>query len=399
MRLGIVYHTRFWQAADGSLWESEGSFARYVDSLAPYFDQISLCVPVRQAAGGGGCRVWATNVHLAPLPDFDGPRHFYPRLPSVLRALSSFIGEWDMLHCRVPTPAAFPAFAMAQRHALPVFLLVVGDLQGLVGSLPYRGAKRLIYRTYVAWEEWGLKRMIRRSLTFTNGEALYRKHRRHGPLVMETKTTTIRGEDIADRGDTCSGSAVRLLCVSRIDPRKGLRCFPRAVERLRKHGHDVRLDIVGPVVGKSGEDERRLIMAEASRVGVQDVLRFLGAMPLDALLPLYREYDLFALPTLPGEGIPRVLLEAMAAGLPIITTGVAGIPSLVRNGVNGLLMPESSASAVADAVERLLEDPALRRSLIAQGYETARLHTLEYQARWMMERVAAHTGCSLSRHA
>ncbi len=304
-----------------------------------------------------------------------------------------------MLHCRVPTPAAFPAFAMAQRHALPVFLLVVGDLQGLVGSLPYRGAKRLIYRTYVAWEEWGLKRMIRRSLTFTNGEALYRKHRRHGPLVMETKTTTIRGEDIADRGDTCSGSAVRLLCVSRIDPRKGLRCFPRAVERLRKHGHDVRLDIVGPVVGKSGEDERRLIMAEASRVGVQDVLRFLGAMPLDALLPLYREYDLFALPTLPGEGIPRVLLEAMAAGLPIITTGVAGIPSLVRNGVNGLLMPESSASAVADAVERLLEDPALRRSLIAQGYETARLHTLEYQARWMMERVAAHTGCSLSRHA
>ena len=47
MKLGIVYHMPFWRAADGSLREVEGSFARYVDSLAPYFDEISLCVPVR----------------------------------------------------------------------------------------------------------------------------------------------------------------------------------------------------------------------------------------------------------------------------------------------------------------------------------------------------------------
>lgn len=399
MRLGIVYHTRFWQAADGSLWESEGSFARYVDSLAPYFDQISLCVPVREPAGGGGCRVWAPNVHLAPLPDFDGPRHFYPCLPAVLQALSSFVKDWDVLHCRVPTPSAFPAFAMARRRGLPVFLLVVGDLQSLVSSLPYRGMKRLLYRTYVAWEEWGLKRMIRRSLTFTNGEALYLKHRSHSSMILETKTTTIKNEDIADREDTCSGSTIRLLCVSRIDPRKGLRCFPEALDRLRKNGRDVCLDIVGPAVGQAGEDERERILAEANSLGLQRSLRFLGPMPLDVLLSLYREYDLFALPTLPGEGIPRVLLEAMAAGLPIVTTEVAGIPSLVRHEVNGLLIPVSSAAEVADAVGRLLKEPSLRQSLIKHGYETARLYTLEHQARWMMERVAAHTGFSLSRHA
>ena len=54
MKLGIVYHMPFWRAADGTLRELEGSFARYVDSLAPYFDEISLCVPTLDAPSGAG---------------------------------------------------------------------------------------------------------------------------------------------------------------------------------------------------------------------------------------------------------------------------------------------------------------------------------------------------------
>ena len=79
--LGILYHMPFWQAADGSLWEAEGSFARYVDSLAPYFDEILLSVPVFDAPQASGSRVRAANVRLAPLPYFPGPRQFYPMLP------------------------------------------------------------------------------------------------------------------------------------------------------------------------------------------------------------------------------------------------------------------------------------------------------------------------------
>ncbi len=59
MKLGIVYHMPFWRAADGTLREVEGSFARYVDSLAPYFDEISLCVPVLDAPRGEGTPIRA----------------------------------------------------------------------------------------------------------------------------------------------------------------------------------------------------------------------------------------------------------------------------------------------------------------------------------------------------
>ena len=114
--------------------------------------------------------------------------------------------------------------------------------------------------------------------------------------------------------------------------------LPAAVRLLVDEGIDLRLDIVGPTVGRPGEGERAAIVEEAARLGVSDRVAILGPVPLDRLLPMYRDYDVFVLPTLPGEGIPRVLLEAMTAGVPIVTTRVAGIPSLVTHEVNGLLV-------------------------------------------------------------
>src|SRR4029078_3757255 len=106
MRLGIVYHMPFWRDADGMLREVEGSFARYVDSLAPYFDEIVLCVPVLTAPGGEGTVIRSGNVTLAPLINFDGPVHFYPRLPLLVPRLFRFARRVDLLHCRVTTPAS-----------------------------------------------------------------------------------------------------------------------------------------------------------------------------------------------------------------------------------------------------------------------------------------------------
>ena len=113
MKLGIVYHMPFWRAADGTLREVEGSFARYVDSLAPYFDEIVLCVPVlSEPRGDGHARSDRRTSTLAPLPHFDGPVQFYPRLPLMMPRLLRFVRSVDLLHHRVPTPAAVFASAL-----------------------------------------------------------------------------------------------------------------------------------------------------------------------------------------------------------------------------------------------------------------------------------------------
>jgi glycogen(starch) synthase len=399
VKLGIVYHMPFWRAPDGTLREVEGSFARYVDSLAPYFDEISLCVPVLAEAHGEGTPIRASNVTLAGLPPFDGPVHFYPKLPAMLPRLWRWARGVDVLHCRIPSPAAIFAFTLARLASRPAFVLVVGDLQALLPTMPYRGAKRLLWRAYTAFEEANEQWMTDRSLAFANGAALAAKHSRPGHQVVETTTTTISAADIATRTDTCNGPCIRMLTVSRIDPRKGLRVLPDVVHRLRARGLRVALDIVGPPVGRPGDDERAAILRDADRLGLAADLRLLGPVPLDRLLPMYRDYDLFVLPTLPGEGIPRVLLEAMTAGVPIVTTRVAGIPSLLTHEVNGWLVDRPTPDAVADAIARVIEDAPLRRRLIANGYETARGFTLEAQAARMLSEVSSRLRLSLKQPA
>ena len=395
MRLGLLYHMPFWQAADGSLWEAEGSFARYVDSLAPYFDEILLAVPVFDVPPAAGSRVSAPNVRLAPLPFFPGPRQFYPKLLSIIPRLRRWARACDVLHLRVPTPAGIFAYSIGRRLRKPIFLLVVGDYRALLPHLPYRGLKRALFTAYVTFEEFSLARMTRTAVTFANGAALRDKHARNGARVFETRTTTLSLADLNSRVDTCAARPIRVLTVSRIDPRKGLRVLPEAVAQLAASGHDVALDIVGPTIGQIGDEERAAIVADAGQRGVADRVRLTGAIPLDRLMAAYRQYDLFVLPTMPGEGIPRVLMEAMAAGLPVVTTDVAGIGSLVVNGKNGLLIAESSPQAVTAAVSRLLADGGLRQRLIAGGYETARAHTLERQAAAMMRVVKDELSLSL----
>jgi glycosyltransferase involved in cell wall biosynthesis len=313
-------------------------------------------------------------------------------LPSMHARLARWVDQCDVINLRVPSPAAIFAFRLARAKGKRIFLLVVGDYAALRAQLGYRGLKKALFAAYVGFEEWALRYMTRRSLTFANGAALRDKHQRQGARVIETRTTTIASEDIAARTDTCRSRSVRLLTVSRIDPRKGLRAIPAIVAGLNAHGGDARADIVGPTIGLIGEDEQRAIAAAAQSGGVGDRVSFLGSLPLDQLMKLYREYDIFVLPTGPGEGIPRVLLEAMAGGLPIVTTRVSGIGSLVRDGENGLLVDTAAPEALLAAVERVMTSPELRQRLIQGGYATARAHTLDRQAAEMMALVQRELG-------
>jgi glycosyltransferase involved in cell wall biosynthesis len=81
----------------------------------------------------------------------------------------------------------------------------------------------------------------------------------------------------------------------------------------------------------------------------------------------------------------KVLLEAMAAGLPVIATNVGGIPDIIKNKENGILIPPRSPEAVADAVKTIIENNSLREKLIKNGYRFIKDHTAESQAKKLAE--------------
>jgi glycosyltransferase involved in cell wall biosynthesis len=386
MRLAIVYHRPFYRDPEGGLWEAEGSFSRYVESLARFVDEIDLIVPERkQQFEGEAYRLRASNVVLQPLPFYDRLPAFYRALPGALVQLWRTLPRCDLVNLRIPTPLGVYAYTLAKVLRRPIFTIVVGDLAGVSESVRADSLKRKAYKVYLAVEEWLQERMVAGAPAFVNGQALYAKYNRSDRQVLLTTTSTISDQDVVDRPDTGLGieghAPIRMLTVSRIDPRKGLHFLPPTLADLVRRGHDVQLTLVGPTVGRMGEEARDRVLASAAELEVADRISFVGARTLPQVLALAREHDLFVLPTLPGEGVPRVLLEAMASGLPIVVSDVAGVPTLVQHEVNGLLVPPSDPKAIADAIDRVIRDVDLRRRLIATGNRAARAHTADSHAR------------------
>jgi glycosyltransferase involved in cell wall biosynthesis len=119
-------------------------------------------------------------------------------------------------------------------------------------------------------------------------------------------------------------------------------------------------------------------------------VHFHGFVPQGAALrQLYRESDVFILPSLQDQQ-PKVLMEAMSQSLPVIATNVGGIPTIVQNGENGLLVPPARPEAFATAVRQVLSDDGLRQKLVREGLTHARAHTVEQETAKMMQVVASH---------
>lgn len=151
-----------------------------------------------------------------------------------------------------------------------------------------------------------------------------------------------------------------VICVGRLVPAKGQHILVAAIDRLVKHGRAVRLRLVG-----DGPDRPSLEHDVAQR-GLTAEVVFEGAVNQDRICDLYAQADAFALASF-AEGIPVVLMEAMAMEIPCVTTMITGIPELIRTGIDGLLVAPSDDEALATALSRLMDDPKFRHDLGQAG--------------------------------
>jgi colanic acid/amylovoran biosynthesis glycosyltransferase len=152
----------------------------------------------------------------------------------------------------------------------------------------------------------------------------------------------------------------QIICVGRLVAAKGQRVLIEAVAKLAASGRRVRLTLVG-----DGPDRASLEEAVRS-LGAGRSIVFEGAVNQDRIRSLYREAHVFALASF-AEGIPVVLMEAMAMEIPCVTTWITGIPELIRDGIDGLLVAPSDEVSLAAAIVRLMDDPDLRKRIGAAG--------------------------------
>jgi colanic acid/amylovoran biosynthesis glycosyltransferase len=151
-----------------------------------------------------------------------------------------------------------------------------------------------------------------------------------------------------------------IICVGRLSPEKGQAGLLRAFARLRANYPDPTLRLVG-----DGPD-RQALERLSEELGVNDAVTFAGRLPEPETLVEIARADLLVLPSF-MEGLPIVLMEAMALGVPVIASRVAGIPELVSDGKTGLLFAPSDWDELAQCIARLLSDKDLGATLAQNG--------------------------------
>ncbi len=183
--------------------------------------------------------------------------------------------------------------------------------------------------------------------------------------VPEKNLRLVRGSGVDPTKHTVVGHGPRarlvVALVARLLRDKGIPEFAEAARILRADGQAIRFVIAGAV---DEENPNSLSTAEAQALHNEGAVEWLGHQA--DVAEVYRGADIAVLPS-HREGLPKSLLEAMACGLPIVTTDTSGCRELVTDGVNGLLVPVRDARALADAIRRLAGDSGLRERMGAAG--------------------------------
>ena len=173
--------------------------------------------------------------------------------------------------------------------------------------------------------------------------------------------------------EKCPNGTIELITVGRFDRIKGFEYLIDACEILKNDNITFHLSMIG-----EGELKPKLVK-KAKELGLDSLISFIGAMSQDALKKRMAQSDIFVLPSVQAEdgdqdGIPVVLMEAMAMNIPVISTMVSGIPELVIDKQTGLLIDSRNSKKISEAIIAYVKDPYLRRFCASQGRKYVAAH-------------------------
>jgi glycosyltransferase involved in cell wall biosynthesis len=316
------------------------------------------------------------HLDFVGLPSY--PSMLTPRAPlAMLRSLGRFwrlLPQVDVVWLLGPHPLCLAFAALGALRRKRVALGVRQDFPTYVRTR--HPGKRLVHLLGDLLEG-SYRLMARRAPTVVVGPELAENFKRARRL-LPISVSLVRDSDIADPETSAArpwDGERSVLSVGRLETEKNPLLLADVLARLAQNGEhegDWRLLICGegPLESELRERLRSL--------GVEDRAELLGYLPIHGgLMDRYRGVNAF-LHISWTEGMPQVLLEAFAAGTPVVATAVGGVPEAA--GDAALLIPPGDAGAAAAALERLAAEPELRRDLVRRGIERVRGRTLEAES-------------------
>ncbi|MBM3967563.1 MAG: glycosyltransferase family 4 protein, partial [Planctomycetes bacterium] len=217
------------------------------------------------------------------------------------------------------------------------------------------------------WVEGWALRSASHIITVSNSlrrEMLRRGYSRHRLTKVANGVATQESIATLDRMEQREW---RLGMVALVRPRKGIEVLLEAMKQIQLIRPQVTLDVIG---GFETEEYQREVLALSDRLNLRSHVRWLG-FSTDVPSRI-RELDALVLPSLFGEGMPMVVLEAMALGVPVVATTVEGTPEVVRHGIEGYLAEPRDATSLANTILKMVDDRLIWHRLSANAWERQR---------------------------
>jgi glycosyltransferase involved in cell wall biosynthesis len=387
LRLGIFTDPLLFR--DGAELTADRAYLRFVLGLAERVEELVLfgrVHPVEQRK----------PYLVAPQPRV---RHvslpYYPRVSDV-RALTRalrrsrriFAAELDRLDAVwifAPNPLGLEFARIARGRRVPVALAIRQDFPQYVRHrFPGRPAAHAAGHAL----EQAFRLLARRCPTVVVGTELERAFSGRGAPVLAVGFSQVAAADLVPAEEALARSwedERRVVSVGRLEPEKNPVLLAEVLALLLSRDRRWRLEVIGE------GHEREALARRAAELGVESAIRLSGYVPAgDALWARYRASNAFLHVSL-TEGVPSVLFEAQAAGLPLVATDVGGVGTVVEHGRTGLLVPPADAPAAAAALDRVATDESLRRRLVTSSLADVSGRTSDVE----LDRIAAF----LERHA
>jgi glycosyltransferase involved in cell wall biosynthesis len=385
MRVGVYSDMVFHR--EGATLSTDKAFVRLVAALAERTGEVILFGRRAPEPGRAPYALPLDRIRFVPLPHYPQVADVDALLTSLPRTARTFRGELNALDAALvfgPHPVAL-VFALLTRHAgVPLVLGVRHDYPEYVRHrLPGRGWGWAVPAARAF--DFAFRRLARAAPAVVVGPELAARYARGGGSVLELGVSLVPEREVVTPQRALArdwDGELQCLSVGRLAPEKNPMLLLDTIAALRRHNPRWRLVVAG-----DGPLRPALEEAVAAR-GLEPAVDLLGEVANGPWLwKLYRSSHAFLHVSL-TEGLPQVLVEANAAGTAVVATDVGGVGAALAGGERGLLVPPRDPAAAAVALERLANEPAIRRRLVLKGLEHARKETLEAQVGRLAEFIA-----------
>ena len=371
MRVAVHTDQAYWRHGD-SIYAAR-AFVVFLGQLARSLDRLVVLGRLSPEPHRSHYRL-ADEIDFVPLPyhaDASNPLQAAGTFAGSLRTYWRTLRDVDAVWLLGPYPLSLAYVMLALLRRKRVVLGVRQDMPQYIRNR--RPGKRWIHLAGDLLEH-AYRLLARRLPIVVVGPQLARNYAA-APRLLEISVSLVRDHDIVDPAqlDRSYDRELRIVSVGRLDPEKNPLMLAEVIARLHEHDPRWRLVVCGD--GPLEADlERRL-----AELGVAPAVELKGHVPIDdGLVDVYRDGHFF-LHVSWTEGLPQVLLEAMAAALPVVATSVGGVAEAI--GDSALLIEPGEVDAAVDSLSRLAQDAALRERLVDAGQRHVRRYTMEAECR------------------